>query len=142
MGVNQYLYRILIFESKPTASSSPNPSARNSQATHPALSKADSPIMDADMKSYGSFQAEDVASLPELNARILVKQGLAVQVDFIKLLIRKMTACKKKKKGIIRLSLSCFYGDCGRSDCYRCCGNADDQKSVEGGIIGRCCRWS
>jgi Uncharacterized protein conserved in archaea len=38
-------------------------------------------IMGADMKSYGPFVAEDVASLPELNARILIKQGLAVLVE-------------------------------------------------------------
>jgi DNA replication factor GINS len=38
-------------------------------------------IMGADMKSYGPFAAEDVASLPALNAQILVKQGLAVLVE-------------------------------------------------------------
>ena len=38
-------------------------------------------IMGADMKSYGPFNAEDVASLPTLNAQILVKQGLAVLVE-------------------------------------------------------------
>jgi len=38
-------------------------------------------IMGADMKPYGPFLIEDVASLPAENARILVKQGLAVQVD-------------------------------------------------------------
>ncbi len=38
-------------------------------------------IMGADMKSYGPFLAEDVASLPPQNAQILVKQGLAVLVD-------------------------------------------------------------
>ena len=38
-------------------------------------------IMGADMKSYGPFNAEDVASLPKLNAQILVKQGLAVLVE-------------------------------------------------------------
>jgi len=38
-------------------------------------------IMGADMKSYGPFVAEDVASLPQQNAQILVKQGLAVLVD-------------------------------------------------------------
>jgi DNA replication initiation complex subunit (GINS family) len=38
-------------------------------------------IMGSDMKSYGPFVAEDVASLPELNAKILVKQGLAVLVE-------------------------------------------------------------
>ncbi|MDR1993801.1 MAG: hypothetical protein LBQ98_10005 [Nitrososphaerota archaeon] len=37
-------------------------------------------IMGADMKSYGPFFADDVASLPALNAQILVKQGLAILV--------------------------------------------------------------
>jgi DNA replication factor GINS len=38
-------------------------------------------IMGADMKSYGPFIAEDVASLPLQNAQILVRQGLAVLVE-------------------------------------------------------------
>ena len=38
-------------------------------------------IMGADMKSYGPFVAEDVASLPPQNAQILVKQGLAVFIE-------------------------------------------------------------
>lgn len=38
-------------------------------------------IMGADMKSYGPFTVEDVASLPVLNAQILIKQGLAVLVE-------------------------------------------------------------
>lgn len=38
-------------------------------------------IMGADMKSYGPFVAEDVASLPPQNAQILVKQGLAILVE-------------------------------------------------------------
>ena len=38
-------------------------------------------IMGADMKSYGPFVAEDVASLPLQNAQVLVKQGLAVLVE-------------------------------------------------------------
>jgi len=38
-------------------------------------------IMGADMKSYGPFNSEDVASLPALNAQILVKQGLAVLIE-------------------------------------------------------------
>jgi DNA replication factor GINS len=38
-------------------------------------------IMGADMKSYGPFVAEDIASLPPQNAQILVKQGLAVLVE-------------------------------------------------------------
>lgn len=45
------------------------------------FSKSIPAIMGADMKSYGPFAAEDVASLPELNAKILVKQGLAVLVE-------------------------------------------------------------
>ena len=38
-------------------------------------------IIGADMKAYGSFQAEDVASVPLDNARILVKQRLAESID-------------------------------------------------------------
>ena len=38
-------------------------------------------IMGMDMNSYGPFQVEDVASLPIENAKVLVKQGLAVQVE-------------------------------------------------------------
>ncbi len=38
-------------------------------------------IIGSDMKSYGPFQAEDVASVPQENGRILVKQGLAKQVE-------------------------------------------------------------
>ncbi len=38
-------------------------------------------IMGADMKPYGPFSAEDIASLPVQNAKILVKQNLAVIVD-------------------------------------------------------------
>jgi DNA replication initiation complex subunit (GINS family) len=37
--------------------------------------------MGADMKSYGPYAPEDVASLPELNARILIKQGLATLIE-------------------------------------------------------------
>ena len=35
------------------------------------------PIIGVDMKTYGPFKAEDVASVPIENAKILVKQGLA-----------------------------------------------------------------
>lgn len=38
-------------------------------------------IIGADMKSYGPFLVEDVASVPELNAKILVKQGLAKLIE-------------------------------------------------------------
>lgn len=40
-------------------------------------------IMGADMKPYGPFNAEDVASLPIENAKILLKQGLAEKVEAI-----------------------------------------------------------
>ena len=45
------------------------------------FTKAIPAIMGADMKSYGPFKAEDVASLPADNAKILVKQGLAAVVE-------------------------------------------------------------
>jgi DNA replication initiation complex subunit (GINS family) len=38
-------------------------------------------IVGSDMKMYGPFQVEDVASLPVDNGRILVKQGLAVESE-------------------------------------------------------------
>jgi DNA replication initiation complex subunit (GINS family) len=38
-------------------------------------------IMGTDMKSYGPFVAEDVAALPAVNAKMLVKQGLAVLIE-------------------------------------------------------------
>jgi len=39
-------------------------------------------IIGADMKTYGPFLIEDVASVPESNAKILVKQGLAKLAEF------------------------------------------------------------
>jgi len=38
-------------------------------------------IIGADMKTYGPFKPEDIASLPQENARVLVKQGVAVEVE-------------------------------------------------------------
>lgn len=38
-------------------------------------------IIGADMEPYGPFKAEDVASLPVENAKILVKQGLTERVE-------------------------------------------------------------
>ena len=43
--------------------------------------KAIPAIIGADMKTYGPFMVEDVASLPVENAKILVKQGLAEVVE-------------------------------------------------------------
>ncbi|MCL2691023.1 MAG: hypothetical protein FWE56_02040 [Candidatus Bathyarchaeota archaeon] len=45
------------------------------------FSKNIPPIVGADMKPYGPFVAEDLASLPIQNAKIFVKQGLAVIVE-------------------------------------------------------------
>jgi DNA replication factor GINS len=45
------------------------------------FTKAIPAIIGADMKPYGPFKVEDVASLPVENAKMLVKQGLAVMVD-------------------------------------------------------------
>lgn len=38
-------------------------------------------LMGSDMKTYGPFNPEDIATLPFENARILVKQGVAIEVD-------------------------------------------------------------
>jgi len=38
-------------------------------------------IIGADMKTYGPFQPQDVATLPAENARILTRQGVAVEVE-------------------------------------------------------------
>jgi len=38
-------------------------------------------IVGSDMKTYGPFKPEDLATLPVENARILIKQGAAVEVE-------------------------------------------------------------
>jgi len=38
-------------------------------------------IVGANMKTYGPFKAEDIASLPVENARILIRKGVAVRVE-------------------------------------------------------------
>jgi DNA replication initiation complex subunit (GINS family) len=43
--------------------------------------KAVPAVIGSDMKTYGPFMVEDVASVPVENAKILVKQGLAEKVD-------------------------------------------------------------
>lgn len=43
--------------------------------------KAMPAVIGGDMKTYGPFMPEDVASVPIENAKILVKQGFAVEVD-------------------------------------------------------------
>jgi DNA replication factor GINS len=38
-------------------------------------------VIGADMKTYGPFKIEDVATMPAENARILMKQGLAEKLE-------------------------------------------------------------
>jgi hypothetical protein len=38
-------------------------------------------VIGSDMKTYGPFAAEDVASLPADNAKIMVRHGLAVAIE-------------------------------------------------------------
>jgi len=38
-------------------------------------------VIGTDMKPYGPFNVEDIASLPVENARVLIKQGLAEKVE-------------------------------------------------------------
>jgi len=38
-------------------------------------------IVGADMKAYGPFKPEDIATLPVENAKILIKQGVAVELE-------------------------------------------------------------
>jgi DNA replication initiation complex subunit (GINS family) len=38
-------------------------------------------LVGSDMKTYGPFVPEDIATLPPENARLLIKQGAAVEVD-------------------------------------------------------------
>jgi DNA replication initiation complex subunit (GINS family) len=55
------------------------------EANHKRLTlrftKSTPAIIGLDMKTYGPFMVEDVASLPVENAKIFVKQGLAVPVE-------------------------------------------------------------
>lgn len=43
--------------------------------------KAVPAIIGADMKTYGPFKPEDVATLPRENAKLLIKQGAAVEIE-------------------------------------------------------------
>lgn len=38
-------------------------------------------VIGADMKPYGPFKVEDIASIPSENARILIKQGITERVE-------------------------------------------------------------
>jgi DNA replication initiation complex subunit (GINS family) len=38
-------------------------------------------LVGSDLKTYGPFAPEDIATLPPNNARILIKQGVALEVD-------------------------------------------------------------
>jgi DNA replication factor GINS len=45
------------------------------------FTKAVPSIIGVDMKSYGPFQVEDVASVPLENAKVLIRQGLAKAIE-------------------------------------------------------------
>jgi DNA replication factor GINS len=66
---------VRVTETKPASE------ATNNKRLTLRFTKSIPAIMGADMKSYGPFVAEDVASLPAVNARMLVKQGLALLVE-------------------------------------------------------------
>ena len=38
-------------------------------------------LVGSDLKTYGPFEPEDIATLPPENARVLIKQKIAVEVD-------------------------------------------------------------
>lgn len=38
-------------------------------------------IIGSDMNTYGPYKAEDIATLPHENARILIRQGIAIEVE-------------------------------------------------------------
>ena len=38
-------------------------------------------IIGSDMNTYGPYRAEDIATLPSDNARILIKQGVAIEIE-------------------------------------------------------------
>jgi DNA replication factor GINS len=38
-------------------------------------------IIGIDLRSYGPFKAEDIANLPIENAKVLIKQGIAIEVE-------------------------------------------------------------
>ncbi len=63
----------------------PEPAKQEKTTAHKRVtlrfSKSTPAVIGADLKTYGPFTAEDVAALPVENARIFVKQGLAVMVE-------------------------------------------------------------
>lgn len=65
----------------------PQPKTEKLEASIPTQTKVtlrflkDAPaFIGIDMKSYGPFKAEDVVSIPKLNANSLVREGLAVEI--------------------------------------------------------------
>lgn len=64
----------------PSATTKPAATAVHKRAVL-RFTKAIPGIIGADMKTYGPFMVEDVASVPVENAKMLVKQGLAVLVE-------------------------------------------------------------
>ncbi len=64
----------------PAATTSLEPTVVHKRVTLRFLKPVPS-IIGTDMKSYGPFLVEDVASVPIENARVLIKQGLAKSVE-------------------------------------------------------------
>ena len=58
-----------------------NAEQRNRRMTALRFLKDIPEIIGADMKSYGPFKVEDIASLPKDNAKILIKQGMVEKID-------------------------------------------------------------
>lgn len=59
----------------------PSPSAATHKRVTVRFLKMVPAIVGSDMKTYGPFVAEDVASVPESNAKILIRRGLAKMVE-------------------------------------------------------------
>ena len=86
----KFTLNLLQGQTSPMSAQTPTPTSSQPAGAEPDAShkrvvlrftKGIPAIMGADMKSYGPFKVEDVASLPVENAKMLVKQGLAVQVE-------------------------------------------------------------
>jgi DNA replication initiation complex subunit (GINS family) len=72
--------------STPVSSPVPTPAPKAAEKQAPKrvvlrFVKAVPAVVGVDMKTYGPFMVEDVASVPVENAKILVKQGLAETVE-------------------------------------------------------------
>lgn len=72
--------QLIKIEIKTPTGPAPEPQMVHNRVTLRFLKPVPS-IIGADMKTYGPFLVEDIASVPSENAKILIKQGLAKAVD-------------------------------------------------------------